>query len=139
MLAARSGLGRAARHHGADDCAASANVAGPNRLLPRRRSHEPPRHREAGDCAANTAGAGRPLSFDQRHCTIMYSLLMSFNLYHDETAVGKPWSSTGPHIHGAHVPTDEQSTASQADICQPCHRTHKLTYDLIPPGWNGSL
>src|ERR1700686_1653517 len=64
--------------------------------------HGPPRHREAGDCAANMADAGRPLSFDQRHYTIMYSLLLSFNLYHDETAVGKsivvyrhphPWRS----------------------------------------------
>jgi hypothetical protein len=50
-----------------------------------------------------------------------------------------PWSSIGTRIHGARVPADEQSTASQADISRPCHRPHELPYDLIPSGWNGSL
>jgi hypothetical protein len=67
----------------------------------------------------------------------MYSLLVSFNLYLDETAVGKsmvvyrhpqPWRSRA----GA-------GAASQADVCRPCHRSHELAYDLIPSGWNGSL
>jgi hypothetical protein len=109
-------------------------------MLWSRDSSQGPPHQEAGDCdAVNTAGAGRPLSFDQGHCAIMYSLLMSFNLYLDETAVGKS-IIIHRHLHPWRPPAGGGAVHSiAADICRPCHRTHKLPYDLIPLGWNGSL